>query len=464
MTVAERRIRFGRIVPVVLGVSDLGAMAVSYFLASLLMTYGQTGVWLSPHTELLALLAWIPAGWNLARRAAYRALKMERTAMDSIRALGFHALVFIALIYLSGVPGPQWQSLAIFYALAIILLPLARTLSRTALKIYRRHGRNYSRVVIVGDNDTTGRLLEELENDPGFGYRVLAVFSDSPVQQGAYPVFTDIIDNLDIFVKKNRVDEIFCTLQGEDSSALRVAIEAADKHKVQYYYVPRISRYFARGMTLNTLGHMAVMPVAPSPLSRLTSGAVKRFTDIVISSVGIVIFPVIFIPVAIAIKATSDGPVFYRQRRTGYKGKPFDCLKFRTMYNNPADEAPVEKNDPRVTPVGKFLRHSSIDELPQIFNVFVGQMSIVGPRPHMVSHTEHYKHLISKYMMRHAVKPGITGWAQVNGYRGSTDKLWKMERRVEHDVWYIENWSLMLDLKIIVRTLFNIFKGDENAF
>ncbi|MDE6049557.1 MAG: sugar transferase, partial [Paramuribaculum sp.] len=133
-------------------------------------------------------------------------------------------------------------------------------------------------------------------------------------------------------------------------------------------------------------------------------------------------------------------------------------------YYNPDDEAPVEKNDPRVTPIGRFLRHSSIDELPQIFNVFIGQMSIVGPRPHMVSHTEHYQPLIAKYMLRHSVKPGITGWAQVNGFRGSTDKLWKMERRVEHDVWYIENWSFMLDIKIIARTLINIFQGDENAF
>ncbi|MDE6651058.1 MAG: undecaprenyl-phosphate glucose phosphotransferase [Paramuribaculum sp.] len=464
MTGIEKRIRYGKMVPVVLSVSDIAAMVVSYTLASFLIPYEQRILWLSMPVELLAIAAWIPAGWNLYRNSSYRAMKMERTAMDAIRALGFHALVFISLIYLSGINGPQWQTLAVFYALAIILLPIARTLTRTLLKAYRRHGKNYSRVVIVGNNETSKKLLYELENDPGFGYRVLAVFGDTPFNDGEYNVFTADISELEQFVKENKVDEIFCTLPGDNPSSLLTTVAVADNNKAQYYYVPQISRFVPRGFKIDTLGHLAVMPVTRSPLSVWTSRAAKRMMDLVISGTAILIFPLVFIPVAIAIKLSSGGPVFYRQKRTGYKGKPFDCLKFRTMYYNPDDEAPVEKNDPRVTPIGKILRHSSIDELPQIFNVFIGQMSIVGPRPHMVSHTEYYQPLIAKYMVRHSVKPGITGWAQVNGFRGSTDKLWKMEKRVEHDVWYIENWSFMLDAKIIARTLINIFKGDENAF
>ena len=450
--------------PLVLSVSDIGAMVSAFVLAAYLISCQQRILWLSPDIELLALAAWIPAGWNLYHSSAYRAMKMERTAMDAIRALGFHALVFITLIYLSGVKGPQWQTLAVFYALAIILLPLARTLTRAVLKAYRRHGKNYSRVVIVGDNETSKRLIHELENDSGFGYRVLAVFSDAPFADGHYNIPTADISELEQFVKDNKVDEIFCTLPGDNPSTLLTTVAVADNNKAQYYYVPQISRFVPLGFRLNTLGHMAVMPVKKSPLTLWTARASKRILDLIISTTAIALFPIIFIPVAVGIKTTSGGPVFYRQKRTGYKGKPFDCLKFRTMYYNPDDEAPVEKNDPRVTPIGRFLRHSSIDELPQIFNVFIGQMSIVGPRPHMVSHTEHYQPLIAKYMLRHSVKPGITGWAQVNGFRGSTDKLWKMERRVEHDVWYIENWSFMLDIKIIARTLINIFQGDENAF
>ena len=464
MTGIEKRIRFGKIVPVVLSVSDIAAMVLSYILSSFLIPTPQKLLWLSSPVELLAIIAWIPAGWNLFRNSTYRAMKMERTAMDAIRALGFHALVFTSLIYLSGTNGPQWQTLAIFYALALILLPLARTLTRTILKAYRRHGKNYSRVVIVGNNETSLKLLHELENDPGFGYRVLGVFGDTPFKEGDFPIFTADISELEKFVKDNNIDEIFCTLPGDNPSSLLTTVAVADNNHAQYYYVPQISRFVPRGFKIDTLGHLAVMPVTKSPLSIWTARASKRLMDLFVSGSAILLFPIVFIPVAIAIKVTSGGPIFYRQRRTGYKGKAFECLKFRTMYFNPEDESPVEKNDPRVTPIGKFLRHSSIDELPQIFNVFIGQMSIVGPRPHMVSHTEYYKPLIAKYMVRHSVKPGITGWAQVNGYRGSTDKLWKMERRVEHDLWYIENWSFMLDVKIIARTLINIFKGDENAY
>lgn len=464
MKIAERRIRFGKTVPWVLAVFDIAAMAASFILASLLMPPYQHEIWLSKPVILLAAAAWVPVAWKLAKSSRYRAMKMERTAAEAIKALGYHALLFISLVYLSGVPGPGRQSLAIFYAFAFLLLPMARTLARTILKAYRRHGRNYSRVVIVGNNETTIRLLSELENDPGFGYKVLAVFDNSPCGIQNKGLFYGTIGQLEPFVRENMVDEIFCTIPGDNTEVLLAAIAAADNNKAQYYYVPQMSRYVPRGFSLNTLGHMAVMPVTTSPLASWTSRFAKRTLDIAVSSTAILFFSVLFIPVAIAIKATSPGPVFYRQKRTGYKGKPFNCLKFRTMYYNPEDESPVEKNDPRVTPVGRFLRHSSIDELPQIFNVLAGQMSIVGPRPHMISHTEHYKQLIAKYMMRHSVKPGITGWAQVNGFRGSTDYLWKMERRVEHDVWYIENWSFLLDLKIIARTVINIFIGDENAY
>jgi putative colanic acid biosynthesis UDP-glucose lipid carrier transferase len=162
---------------------------------------------------------------------------------------------------------------------------------------------------------------------------------------------------------------------------------------------------------------------------------------------------------------TSPGPIFFKQKRTGYLGNEFNCYKFRTMHvNNTADSAQATKDDPRKTRFGDFLRRTSIDELPQFFNVLRGDMSVVGPRPHMLKHTDYYSDLIKSYMVRHVVRPGITGWAQVNGYRGITDELWKMEKRVEYDVWYIEHWNFFLDLKIIVRTVFNAFAGESNAF
>ncbi len=191
----------------------------------------------------------------------------------------------------------------------------------------------------------------------------------------------------------------------------------------------------------------------------------KRTFDICVSSVFLLFYPLVYIPVAIAIKLSSPGPVYFRQERTGYLGDTFKCLKFRTMrVNANSDKYQATQNDPRKTRVGDFLRRTSIDELPQFINVWRGDMSIVGPRPHMLKHTEDYTRLVDSYMVRHAVKPGITGWAQVNGLRGLTDELWKMERRVEHDVWYIENWTFLLDLKIMVRTVINAVQGEKNAF
>ncbi len=213
------------------------------------------------------------------------------------------------------------------------------------------------------------------------------------------------------------------------------------------------------------LGTIPVMSVRHQPLTRLTNRIAKRAFDIAVSTIFLVFSPLIFIPVGIAIKLSSPGPIFFKQKRTGYRGREFNCYKFRTMRPNAnADTQQATKNDPRKTRLGNFLRRTSIDELPQFINVLLGNMSVVGPRPHMLKHTEQYSALIDKYMVRHYIKPGITGWDQINGYRGQTEELWQMERRVECDVWYIENWSTMLDLKIIFRTVYNAIHGEKNAF
>lgn len=197
--------------------------------------------------------------------------------------------------------------------------------------------------------------------------------------------------------------------------------------------------------------------------SRL-SLALKGAFDFVFALLAITLFFPLLIVIAVAIRLTSPGPVFFCQKRTGYRGTEFTMYKFRTMrVNSQADTVAASPGDSRVTSVGRLLRHTSFDEFPQFFNVLRGDMSVVGPRPHMLSQTEQYRRMLSRYMTRHAVKPGITGWAQVTGWRGPTDQLWKMERRVEADVWYIEHWTLLLDLKIMVRTVLNAIRGEENA-
>ena len=179
----------------------------------------------------------------------------------------------------------------------------------------------------------------------------------------------------------------------------------------------------------------------------------------------VTVFPVIYLIVGTIIKLTSPGPIFFKQMRTGLNGREFKCYKFRSMrVNDEADKKQATADDPRKTKFGNFLRRSNIDELPQFINVLKGDMSLVGPRPHMLKHTEEYSHLINKYMVRHFVKPGITGWAQVTGFRGETKELWQMEGRVQRDIWYIEHWTFILDLYIMYKTVYNVIRGDKEAY
>lgn len=214
------------------------------------------------------------------------------------------------------------------------------------------------------------------------------------------------------------------------------------------------------------MGNLPIMIYRPNPLMSRWNRMLKRLFDMIFSlTVILLVSFTILVPIIIAIKCSSKGPILFKQKRTGYRGREFTCLKFRTMkVNDKSDELQATKNDPRKTKVGDFLRKTSLDELPQFVNVLIGNMSVVGPRPHMVKQTEEYSRLIDKYMVRHMIKPGITGLAQVSGYRGQTEELWQMEKRVEYDVMYIENWSFWLDIKIIFRTVINAIQGEKNAF
>lgn len=393
----------------------------------------------------------------------HRARTMDQVARDAFMLVGMHALCFSSLLTFVGIILPI-REYVLFYCMMGVGVPFWWLLSRTILKYLRSKGYNFVRVAIVGTGPLAERLLEELGSNAGFGYKVMGFFSDNP-----YPEFPERVagnlDDLGRIAAEGNIDQIFFTITGADEKKLSKVIKIADDNMVQLYYVPQISRKVARNFELHSVGAMPVLSVRRNPLSSVINRTVKRTFDIIFSSLFLIVSPIVFIPVIIAIKLSSPGPIFFVQERTGYKGRTFKCLKFRTMrVNSDADKVQATQGDPRVTRVGRFLRHTSIDELPQFINVLLGSMSVVGPRPHMVKHTEEYAKLIGPYMVRHIVRPGITGWAQVNGYRGITDELWKMERRVEHDVWYIEHWSFLLDLKIVVRTVINGFSGEENAY
>jgi len=231
--------------------------------------------------------------------------------------------------------------------------------------------------------------------------------------------------------------------------------------------IPEFSEYLSQTFSIDYVKNIPIMKLRSEPLKSFENIAIKRIFDIVFSLLSIVLlFSWLFPIIAIIIKLTSKGPVFFVQERTGKDGEPFNCFKFRSMTVNAlSDNLQATKNDARVTKFGAIARKTSIDELPQIINVLLNNMSLVGPRPHMLKHTEEYRVLVDKFMVRHFAKPGVTGWAQINGYRGETKFVKDMENRALADIWYIENWSFFLDVKIVFTTAFSMFfKKDENAF
>lgn len=408
--------------------------------------------------------AYVPiALWMRTRRLRNYTIQMQGVVMNALKVVAAHAALFLALCSLLHLDY-RFKLFVLLYAFIGVLMPIAWIGGRSWIKHRRRMGRIQTNVVILGTGWNARRLAKALNNDAGFGINILGFF-DNEVKPAFNGKYLGKIDKLNDFLSKNRVEQVYFALGDDKAETLSESARIAETHLASFFFVPRLSKYIPSRFELNEVGTMPVLALQPTPLRNPFYRLAKRSFDIVFSSTFLIFSPLVFIPIAIAIKRSSPGPIFFVQERTGYRGKTFKCLKFRTMkVNSDADKAQATADDPRKTKIGDFLRRTSLDELPQFINVLKGDMSVVGPRPHMLKHTEDYTRLVDRYMLRHVVKPGITGWAQVNGYRGLTDELWKMEKRVEHDVWYVENWDFWLDMKIIVRTVLNAFKGDDNAF
>jgi putative colanic acid biosynthesis UDP-glucose lipid carrier transferase len=328
---------------------------------------------------------------------------------------------------------------------------------------YRKSGYNYQNVVIVGYNDKATELRDYFTENPLAGYRFKGFFtyqkSDKNDVAGTY-------NELENYTLNNSIDEIYIMINDINKSVYKVISSITSKHPVKIRLVPDLSDFSYMNIKLADYDMVPVLKIQQGPLSFLYNRLIKRFFDITISLVMIMFVLSWFIPVLFFINLlTEKGSLFFVQRRSGLNNRTFNCIKFRTMKKNgQADLAQATKNDERITSVGKLLRKASIDELPQFFNVLAGKMSVVGPRPHMLKHTEKYKALVKKFMIRHTVKPGITGYAQVNGYRGEIRKIKDMKERIKLDISYIENWSLWFDIKIFFLTIGNFLKGDKKAY
>ena len=356
--------------------------------------------------------------------------------------------------------------------LFFISLMFKRVAERWFVRLYREAGRNSRAVTLVGSDSELLEIYKKLRNDATLGYRILGYYGEELTDEmsqykelkrlGSYEDFLNSIDKPE---ELQLGDELYLCVSRKEKKNIRHISKMCDHNMVRFFYVPVSVETIGLNLKREHIDDMEVFTTYENPLQNPVNKTIKRLFDIVLSIIFLIptalIFPIVFL----IIKIQSPGPIFFRQKRTGLDGKDFDMLKFRSMHvNKDADKVQATKDDPRKYPFGNFMRKSNIDELPQFLNVLKGDMSIVGPRPHMLLHTEMYSELIDKYMVRDFVKPGLTGWAQVTGYRGETKELWQMEGRVKRDIWYMENWSIWLDIRIIWMTAKTIFVHDKNAY
>lgn len=321
--------------------------------------------------------------------------------------------------------------------------------------------------VVAGVNEIGLKLAQQFQENPYLGTQVLGFFDDrSPkrLPSGEETAPLGRLSELAEFVKRHQVDAIYLALPMATQPRILALLDDLKDTTASIYFVPDIFVTDLIQGRVDTVGGMAVVAVCDTPFTGVNN-LIKRLSDIVLSSLILLMLTPILLALAIGVKLSSPGPVIFKQRRYGLDGKEILVYKFRSMTvcDDGAVVRQATRNDQRITPFGAFIRRTSLDELPQFFNVLQGRMSIVGPRPHAVAHNETYRKLIKGYMVRHKVKPGITGWAQVNGYRGETETVDKMEKRIEYDLEYLRNWSLGLDLWIIVKTFLLVIK-DRNAY
>lgn len=360
-----------------------------------------------------------------------------------------------------------WEMMLCYFTI-FIASSLFRLTLYTLIVRHRLNSKHSKKVLMVGMRLGNKTLLEEIRQVPALGLEPVGYFEEdqADLNDDTCKYLGKPTEVCEYLSNHPEIKKVFCCLSSDDKEIIYPIIHFCINHMIEYNSVPSISNYYRNKTAINNIGSIPTFSLYESPLSDIRNRFVKRAFDILFSLTFLVtLFPFIAIIVAIVTKITMPGPIFFRQQRNGLNGKVFYCLKFRSMkVNADADRVQATKDDPRKTKWGNILRKTSLDELPQFINVLKGDMSIVGPRPHMQKHTDEYSKLIDMYMMRHLVKPGITGWSQVTGFRGETKELWQMEGRVRGDIWYIEHWTFGLDILIIIKTIVNAISGDEEAY
>jgi len=412
---------------------------------------------------LYSNLAWVATSSILNVYNIHRVTRITNIVSGVLKQIILYILLIEATLNITKSYFFSRSLLTYSYIILAIFIVAWRISIIYFFKTYRKKGFNYRRVIIAGYNRSSRNLKTFFYNHPEHGYRFLGFFDDNAkTDDQVIGKISDIAQ----FVINNNVDEIYCSPNELKREQVVELIDYTDNNLIRLKFLPDTSGFDYKKFKVDFYDLLPVIILRTIPLDDAFNKFIKRSFDMVFSCIIIVFVLSWLIPVlAVLIKLDSKGPVFFKQQRSGINNDIFWCWKLRTMFvNNNAHIKQAVKNDTRITPIGAFLRKTSLDELPQFFNVLIGNMSVVGPRPHMVKHTEEYSQVIDKFMVRHFIKPGITGLSQVMGYRGDTSDNHKMKGRVKIDIFYLENWSFLLDIKIIFLTLYNILKGEENAF
>jgi undecaprenyl-phosphate galactose phosphotransferase/putative colanic acid biosynthesis UDP-glucose lipid carrier transferase len=457
-----------KFIPLLFSLVDIILLIISFFLAKYLIFEGYSPNFIYYNSLIVGwCILWVGISLKFDLYEMPRILFIHKVLSVNIYALASFTFLSGGLIFFS----TDYKFSKSFVCSSIlffsVFILIWRFISSNILKIYRKNGHNYSKILLVGLNENILKLIDKIYLNPRNGFKIAGLITDAKVNDELKKYFKGNLSEIFGFLDKNEVDEIIISLPYHESKLINDLFRYADNNMMRVRVIPEFSEYLSQTFSIDYVQNIPIMKLRSEPLKSFTNTVLKRIFDVLFSLLTVLLlFSWLFPIIAIIIKMTSKGPVFFVQQRTGKDGEPFNCFKFRSMtVNSNSDNLQATKNDARITTFGAIMRKTSIDELPQIINVLLNNMSLVGPRPHMIKHTEEYRVLVDKFMVRHFAKPGVTGWAQINGYRGETKLLKDMENRAVADIWYIENWSFLLDVKIVIITAWSMFfKKDENAF
>ena len=371
-----------------------------------------------------------------------RVKSYRKELMDIIRANGIGFMIFILVLYFIKQEHFSRQMLCIFFFINISLEFASRYLLRTILWKMRKQGLNQKHILMIGESQMAEQYMDRLRENPKWGYQVFAHLKDE--------------EKLERILEGNELDEVVIALRAEDYGKLERIVDVCEKAGVHTKMIPDFGNVISTRPYIEDVQGIPVIHVRRVPLNIMRNRVAKRAVDLIGATVAIILFSPVMLLTVLVVALTEEGSVIYRQERVGLHNQVFYMYKFRSMIMQDEEKEKAEwstRNDPRITPVGKLIRRTSIDELPQLFNVLKGEMSLVGPRPERPQFVQKFRDEIPRYMVKHQVRPGMTGWAQINGYRGNTS----IEKRIEYDLYYIENWTMVFDMKILILTIFKGF-------